>query len=60
MKGTVSQKNLTSRNDDNDIVSPKPKWTGMKRGKDKKTAIHKKPAASDTLICCIASKGLSV
>ena len=60
MKGTISRKNLTSRNDDNDVASPKPKWTGMKHGKAKKTASHKKPAASDTLICCIASKGSSV
>ena len=60
MKGTISQKNLTSRNDDNDVTSPKQKWTGMKCGKAKKTAIHKKTAAFDALICCIASKGSSV
>lgn len=60
MKRTISQKNLTSQNDDNDVTSPKLKWTGMKRGKAKKTISHKKPAVSDALICCIASKGSAV
>ena len=56
---TASRKNLTSRSDD-DAASPKPNWTGTKCGKAKKTASHKKPAASDALLCCITSKGSSV
>ena len=55
---TASRKNLTSRSDD-DATSPNPNWTGTKRGKAK-TASHKKPAASDALLCCITSKGSSV
>ena len=57
---TASRKNLTSQSDDDDAASPKPNWTGTKRGKAKKTASHKKPAASDALLCCITSKGSSV
>ena len=60
MKRTVSQRNLTSQNDDDDAASPKPKQTGAKYRKAKKTASHKKLAASDTLLCCIASKGSPV
>ena len=57
---TVSWKNLTSQGDDNDSAFPKPKRTGTKCGKAKKTVICKKMAASDALLCCIASKGSSV
>ena len=56
---TTSRKNLTSQSDD-DAASPKPDWTITKHGKAKKTASHKKPAASDALLCCITSKGSSV
>ena len=59
VKRTASQKNLTSWSDDNGAAPPKPK-AGMIREKAKKTAICKKPAASDALLCCNASEGLSV
>ena len=56
---TTSRKNLTNQSDD-DAASPKPNWTVTKCRKAKKTASHKKPAASDALLCCITSKGSSV
>ena len=48
-----------SLSDDNDATSRKPKAGPICR-KAKKTAVHKKPVAPDTIISCIASKGLSV
>ena len=47
-KVTTSRKNLTSQSDDDDAASLKPK-AGTIHGKPKKTAICKKPAASDAL-----------
>ena len=39
MKRTASLKNLMSRSDDNDVVSPKQKWTGTKRGKPRRPLV---------------------
>ena len=46
-----------SWSDNDNAASPKPKRTSTKHGKAKKTAGL---AASDALLCCITSKGLSV
>ena len=51
MKMTISWKNLMSQSDDDDAASPKPKRTGTKSGKAKKTASHKKLAVSNALPC---------
>ena len=39
MTRTVPQKNLMSRSDDNDVVSPKQKWTGTKHGKPRRPLV---------------------
>ena len=39
MKRTVSQKNLMSWSDDNDVTSPKQKWTGTKHGKPRRPLV---------------------